>query len=602
MCFSLFIPSRRRQESRADGGLAVEGKSPTPAGRVQRQAKAGQPRFLATAVLSIALLPTSTPLFAQGTGADWPSYGGTHAAWRYSKLDGINTANVRKLVPVWAFQTGDYENGLQATPIVIDGVMYLSTSRNWVYALNAATGKIVWRYQYGESALRWRSEGKARVPYTSQNRGVAVAHGLVFMGTHDNHLVAVDQNTGREVWNVAVGDIKQCGCNISAAPLVVKDKVVVGGTGGDSAYRGNLTAFDAKTGRFAWRFYTIPGPGESGHETWSGDSWKYGGGAPWMTGSYDPELNLIYWGTGNAAADLDGAARKGDNLYTASVVALDADSGKLKWYYQEVPHDQWDYDAAYECILVDLAVRGRVRKLLVHLTKTGYTFVLDRTNGEIVKIWPFGEGMNWVQGITEDGKLVGRNEPKPGKPTLICPSVYGAKSWNQAAFSPRSGLLFTPTAQLCNEMFVRAQPPKEGKPYSGGFWRFKKPEGVENFASIAAFDPLTGEKRWEYPYKYLLAASVLATAGDLIFSGDVEGAFFALDARSGEKLWSFQTGSGHRGSSVSYAVGGRQYVATPSGWGSYAKTLLSLFPELTAIGGGRGGATLYAFALPEELE
>ncbi len=552
--------------------------------------------------LSIALLTTCTLLFAQGTGADWPSYGGTHAAWRYSKLDGINTANVRKLVPVWAFQTGDYENGLQATPIVIDGVMYVSTSRNWVYALDAATGKIVWRYQYGESALRWRSEGKARVPYTSQNRGVAVGHGLVFMGTHDNHLVAIDQKTGREVWNTAVADIKQCGCNISAAPLVVEDKVVVGGTGGDSAYRGSLTAFDAKTGRFAWRFYTIPGPGEPGHETWSGDSWKYGGGAPWMTGSYDPELNLIYWGTGNAAADLGGVERKGDNLYTASVVALDAETGKLKWHYQEVPHDMWDYDAAYECILVDLPVRGRMRKLLVHVTKTGYTFVLDRTNGEIVKIWPFAEGMNWVQGITEDGKLVGRKEPQLGKPVFICPSVFGAKSWNQAAFSPRAGLLYTPTAQICNDMYVREQPPKEGKPYLGGFWRVKKPEGIENFSSIAAFDPVTGEKRWEYPYKYLLAASILATAGDLVFSGDPEGNFFALDARTGRKLWSFQTGSGHRGSSVSYSVAGRQYVATPSGWGSIAESLLGLFPELSEIGGARGGSTVYAFALPEESE
>ena len=545
--------------------------------------------FLRICVISLVAVVW---LFAQGTGQNWSTYGGNLAAWRYSRLDQINAGNVAKLTPVWAFQTGDYENGLQATPIVIDGVMYVSTSHNWVYALDAATGKVLWKYRYGDPES---------VPvYSSQNRGVAVGHGLVFMGTADNHLVAIDQKTGREVWNVAVQDTKQCGCNITAAPLLVKDKVVVGGTGGDSAHRGSLTAFDAKTGRFAWRFYTIPGPGEPGHETWSGDSWKYGGGAPWMTGSYDPSLNLIFWGTGNAAADFEGDSRKGDNLYTASVVALDADTGKLKWHYQEVPHDVWDYDSAYECILVDLPVRGRERKLLVHVTKTGYTFVLDRTNGEFIGAWPFLEGINWVQGITEDGKLVGRNEPKLGKPTYVCPSAAGAKSWNQAAYSPRTAWLYVPLIRLCNDLFVREQPPQEGKLYSGGFWRMKKPVGGENFSSIAAFDPVTGKKQWEHSYKYVLLASILATAGDLIFSGDPEGNFFALEARSGKKLWSFQTGSGHRGSAVSYEVEGRQYIATPSGWGSLLGGFLALFPELPEATSPRTGSTIFAFALPEE--
>ena len=532
-------------------------------------------------------------LFAQGTDQNWPSYGGTHAAWRYSRLDQINTSNVRKLTPAWAFQTGDYENGLQATPIVLDGVMYVSTSHNWVYALDAATGTVLWKYTY---------EVATAPIYGNQNRGVAVGHGLVFMGTADNHLVAINQKTGQEVWKVAVQDTKQCGCNITAAPLLVKDKVVVGGTGGDSAHRGSLTAFEAKTGRFAWRFYTIPGPGEPGHETWSGDSWKYGGAAAWMTGSYDPELDLIYWGIGNAAADLDGDARKGDNLYSASVVALDANTGKLRWHYQEVPHDVWDYDASYECILVDLPVNGRQRKLLVHVTKTGYTFVLDRMDGQLVKAWPFVEGINWVQGITEDGKLVGRNEPRLGKPAYVCPSVFGAKNWNQAAYSPQTSLLYVPVFRLCNELFVRKQPPTEGKVYFGGFARMKKPEGVENFSSISAFNPVSGEKRWEYSYKYFLLASVLATAGDLIFSGEPEGNFFALDARSGKKLWNFQTGSGHRGSSVSYEISGRQFIATPSGWGSIAAVLPALFPELPEANSPRGGSTIFAFALPEETQ
>ena len=547
---------------------------------------------IVTLLVAAFLFFHGSALFAQGTGSDWPSYGGTHAAWRYSKLDQINAANVGKLAPAWVFQTGDHGGGLQTTPIVIDGAMYVSTSRNWVYALDAAGGKVLWKYRYGDP--------KGRVPYGIRNRGVAVGHGLVFMGTHDNHLVAIDQKTGQEVWNVSVEDSKQCGCNINAAPLLVKDLVVVGGNGGDSAHRGYLTAFHAKTGRFAWRFYTIPGPGEPGHETWPGDSWKYGGAAAWMTGSYDPQLDLIYWGIGNAAADMGGDDRKGLNLYSASVVALDPDSGKLKWHYQVVPHDVWDYDAAYECILVDLPVNGRMRKLLVQVTKTGYTFVLDRTNGELVKIWPFAEGMNWVQGITEDGTLVGRNEARPGKPAFICPSVYGAKSWNQAAFSPRTGLLYTPAMSLCNDMFVRKQPPKEGKTYTGGFWRIRRPEGLAHYSSISAFDPVSGEKRWTYPYKYLLLASVLTTAGDLIFTGDPEGDFFALDASTGEKLWSFQTGSGNHGSAISYEASGRQYVATPSGWGPVAGPLLRLFPELTDSGLPSGGSTVFAFALPED--
>ena len=237
------------------------------------------------------------------THADWPQYGGTDSFWRYSALDQINTANVKRLAPVWAFQTGDYEMGLQATPIVIGGVLYLSTSRAHVYALDAADGHLIWQYKYPQP--------RGAVPYGPQNRGVAVSGGKVILGTYDNYVVALDQKTGVEAWRVNVEDSKQCGCNITAAPLIVKDTVIVGGTGGDSAHRGYLTAFDLRNGHLKWRFYTIPGPGEKGHETWKGDSWKFGGGATWMTGSYDPDLNLVYWGVGNAASDFYAGERDG---------------------------------------------------------------------------------------------------------------------------------------------------------------------------------------------------------------------------------------------------------------------------------------------------
>jgi len=283
-----------------------------------------------------------------------------------------------------------------------------------------------------------------------QNRGIAVGAGKVFVGTYDDYVVAIDQKTGAEAWKTAMADSSQCGCSITGAPLLVKDKVIVGEAGGDGAFRGFLTALDAKTGRVAWRFYTIPGPGEKGNETWKGDSWKYGGGATWMTGSFDRDLNLVYWGTGNAASDMYSANRfsgqgEGANLYTGSVVALDADTGKLKWYYQEIPKDVWDYDSAYECLLIDRPVRGVTRKLLVHINKSGYAWVLDRTNGEFLGAFPIVDNHTWLAGMTEDGKILGRVEPAEDKATLICPGPDGGKSWNQVAYSPRTGFMYTPT-------------------------------------------------------------------------------------------------------------------------------------------------------------
>ena len=541
--------------------------------------------------LVLALAAAGVVLAQPGaTGKDWPHYGGLYSAWRYSALDQINRSNVRSLQPVWAFQTGDYDGGLQATPIVVDGVIYLSTAHNWVFALDGATGRELWQYRYPLPK-------DITTIYGPWNRGVAVGFGKVFMGTLDNHVVAIDQKTGREVWRVNVEDARQCGCNITGAPLLVKDKVIVGVTGGDSAHRGYLNAFDANTGRHVWRFWTIPGPGEPGHETWAGDSWKYGGGSTWMTGSYDPELNLVYWAVGNPAADFYGEDRRGDNLYTNSVVALDADTGKLKWYHQQIPHDVWDFDTAYECVLLDLPVEGKTRKLLLNVNKSGYTFVVDRTNGEFISAWPLVKHINWVQGIGKKGELIGRNEPEVGKPKLLCPSIGGGRSWNQGAWSPRTGWFYSTGLEWCHEVTAVKEEPIEGQPYFGGTFQWRHPPDEPAHSHLGAYDPLTGKRFWSYRYKYMLLASVLATAGDLIFTGDPEGHFFALDARTGEKLWSFQTGSGHRGSAVTYEIGGRQYIATPSGFGSaLAGALGQLWPEMENF---RKGSTLFVFALPE---
>jgi alcohol dehydrogenase (cytochrome c) len=524
------------------------------------------------------------------TQQNWPHYGGNQDSWRHSALTQINRSNVKKLTPAWVFQTGVSDGGLQATPIVIDGVMYLSASLNRVFAIDAATGKELWHYFY-------QNPRDLGVIYSPQNRGVAVGAGRVFMGTLDNSVVSLDQKTGREMWKVNVEPLQQCGCNITGAPLIAKDKVIVGVTGGDSAHRGYLTAFDMKTGRQAWRFWTIPGPGEPGHETWSGDSWKYGGGSTWMTGSFDPALNAVYWGVGNPAADFYGDSRKGSNLYTDSIIALDVDSGKLKWHFQQVPHDVWDWDSAYECVLLDLPVKGTTRKLLLNVNKGGYMFVIDRTTGEFVSAWPVVDNINWIKGVDEKGHLIGRNEPKVGETSIVCPSIGGGRSWNQGAFSPNTGLYYTTGIEWCQDVTAQKEDPKEGKEYFGGVFKLR-PEVLKGKpgSHLDAYEPISGKKIWTYPSKYPLLASVLSTSGDLIFSGDPEGNFFALDAKTGARLWSFQTGSGHRGSAITYSVGGKQYIATPSGWGSAVAGLMAqLWPEAETF---RGGSSLFVFALP----
>jgi alcohol dehydrogenase (cytochrome c) len=548
--------------------------------------------FTVSSAFSSAMAQDAGP-----TRADWPHYGGTQFSWRYSALDQINTTNVKSLTPAWLFQTGDYAENLQTTPIVENGVMYLITARARVFALDAATGREIWNYRYPEPP---RS-----VPGFVGNRGLAIGDGKVFFGTKDNYVVALDQKTGRQLWKVNTDDARQCGCNITGAPLVAKDKVIIGGTGGDGAHRGYITAFSTKNGRLAWRWFVIPGPGEKGNETWKGDSWKFGGGAPWLTGSYDPALSLVYWGTGNAAADFYDAERvaagadknKDVNLYTASVVALDVDTGKLRWYHQEVPDDLWDYDSAYEVLLMDREIRGRARQVLVHMNKSGLTSVLDRVTGELLGVFSVPEVRTWISGVTEDGKLVGRNEPQLGKATTICPSAAGAKSWNSMAYSPRTGFLYVPVNELCNDVTPNNSPAREGQNYMNGEFPIKLAPGRTTYSHVDAWDPVTGKRAWSMPYKYVLLASMLATGGDLVFTGNPEGEFFALDAKTGNKLWSYQTGAGHRGGAAAYSVNGRQYIATSTGWhvSVVGGAVQALFPDQD----WRLGSTLVVFALPE---
>lgn len=538
-------------------------------------------------VLWVATQPVLTQGNAANRGAttnDWQAYGGTTLSWRYSALNQVNASNVTKLAPAWIFQSGDYADGMQSTPVVVDGVLFISTARSFVFAIDGATGKVLWEYKY---------QAAPGNTIALKTRGVGVGDGKVFLGTRDNYVVALDQKTGKEVWKVANADASTCRCGINGAPMVIKDKVIIGAIGP----RGNITAYDTKTGHMAWRFYVVPGPGEKGNETWEGDSWKYGAGAVWTAGSYDPDLDVLYFGVGDPRPAFYSDNRKGRNLYTCAVVALDLKTGALKWYYQEIPNDVWDWDVDAEFQLLDREVDGRMRKLLVHMNKGGYAFVLDRTNGELIRTYPFAENINWVKSIDAKGDLVGRVDPVFGPPnTFICPSNLGAKSWNQTAFSPRTGLLYAPIQEMCNDIQLR-KPTSEGD-RGGGTWIMRPPPGKDTgYSHLDAIDPVTGKRAWTYPYKYSLLASVLATAGDLVFSGDDEGFYFALDAKTGRKLWSFQTGASHRGGSVTYMVGGRQYIATPTGRAATASDIsMVLWPEAASF---RVASTLVVFALPE---
>lgn len=526
------------------------------------------------------------------TGDNWPEYGGSPYAWRFSQLNQINTANVHRLKPAWVFQTGDYADALQATPIVLDGVMYFASASNWVFALYAATGKLLWEYRYRPLKVEPR--------YLRQNRGIAVAQGRVLMGTADNHVVAIDAKTGSELWDVDIEDARYCGCNVTGAPTVAGDNVIVGVTGGDSSHRGYLTAFNIKTGRLAWRFFTIPGPGEPGNETWAGDSWRFGGAPTWLTGSYDPELNLLYWGVGNPAADFDASNRAGANLYTNCIIALNPATGKLVWYRQLIPGDVWDFDASYEIILADLPVEGKPRKLAIQMGKSGFTWVLDRTNGEFITAWPFVQHYNWITGIGKKGELIGRNEPIYDKPKLFCPSAMGGRSWNHAAYSPITNLIYSTGMEVCGEITAELQEVEPGTSWFGGRFNFRPPPNDKSRGFIAAYDPVTGKRAWVSDQPYYMLASMLATAGGLVFTGDPHGTFYAWDARTGKTLWSFSNGAGHRGSPVTYVAGGKQFIATPTGWGSLVgRAFQAAWPGAPLP---RAGSTMVAYTLDETVK
>jgi alcohol dehydrogenase (cytochrome c) len=485
---------------------------------------------------------------------NWLTYSGNYQAHHYSPLQQITAANVARLKPVWMYQVNDL-NKFETTPLVVDGVMYLTEPPNNVAALDTRTGRPIWRYQ------RTLPED-LRLCCGQVNRGLAVLDDLLFLGTLDGRLVALDLQTGRPRWEVELADYK-LGYSLTGAPLALKDKVVVGMAGGEFGVRGFLDAYDAKTGQRAWRFWTVPGPGEPGHESWAGESWKTGSATTWVTGSYDPELNVVYWGTGNPGPDYNADSRAGDNLYSNSLLALDADTGRRKWHFQFSPHDTHDWDSNQIPVLVDGAVEGRPRKLVVLANRNSFYYVLDRETGAFLRGVPYAK-QTWAKGLDDRGRPIplANVTPTP-EGTPLFPSLHGGTNFFCPSFSPRTNLLYVAVREEGTLFYKGDVTYTPGALFTGGF--FRGVPGVEPTGSIRALDITTGGLKWEFPLTSPPWAGVLSTAGDLVFGASNEGYVFALDARTGKPLWRFLAGGPVFANPISYLSDGKQHIAIAAG-------------------------------------
>jgi alcohol dehydrogenase (cytochrome c) len=504
---------------------------------------------------------------AQREPQNWLTYNGNLGSTHHSSLDQINAANAANLDLKWVSQAQSLEK-FEATPLVVDGVMYVTEPPNTVVAIDTRTGRPFWIYDHPMPETTYVCCGNI-------NRGVAILGNTIYLGTLDAQLVALDASTGRKKWATKVADYTQ-GYAVTVAPLIVKDKVIVGPAGGERGISGFLAAYDAETGKQVWRFNTIPHPGEPGNETWPGDSWKTGGGSVWVTGSYDPDANLIYWGIGNPGPDWNPEVRKGANLYADCVVALDADTGKLKWYYQFTPNDEWDFDSVQVPVLADLSWKGKPRKTMLWGNRNGFFYTLDRTSGQFLQGKAFVK-QTWAVGIDEYGKPI----KAPGKSpsvsgTDVWPGVQGGTNWYAPSFSPHTGLFYvTAWEDYHTNYFTWDQEYEAGKSYTGGGARGPIPSlrrepflkwGPEwGYGVVRALNPATGEKVWDYKMRDVSDGGILTTASDLLFAGNREGYFFVLDAKTGKELWKKYLGSQVAASPITYTVDGVQYVSVAAG-------------------------------------
>ncbi len=495
-------------------------------------------------------------LLGKPVGANWTSYNGDYTGQRYSSLQEINVANVARLKAEWVFHPGNSQT-LEVTPLVVRGIMYV-TSANDVFALDARTGRALWHYR------RPVSSGLLDDAAAHKNRGVALWQNSAYVETDDAHLLRLDARSGGLIWDVEYAD-KTKHYGATSAPLAVKGEIVVGTSGGDSGVRGFVAAYDAVTGKLKWRFWTIPGPGEFGSSSWPGDSYLHGGATTWMPGTYDPELNTLYWTTSNAAPDFAGESRPGDDLYTACVLALDADTGKLKWYFQFTPHDLYDYDANETPVLIDKQEDGALRKLLVQADRNGFFYILDRTNGKFLRATPFLEKLNWAKGIAPSGRPNLSDRLPTAEGVYICPGIEGGTNWFSPSYNPKTGLFYVMALETCQTFFAQPQSFAPGQTfYNTGT---KTPSGEQSQKVLLALSLTDGKPAWRYPQigSGNSWAGTLTTAGGLLFFGDDAGSLEAADTVTGRPLWHFSTGQRIVASPMSYAVDGVQYVSIAAG-------------------------------------
>ena len=549
--------------------------------------------LVSAAVPTMVLAQTSEDLKNdEKSTSDVLVYGMGYSAQRYSPLTQINKQNVNRLVPVWSYSLADLQGG-ESFPVVKDGVIYITT-HNSTAAVDALTGKQIWRtlHEYPPETLRVVCCGIV-------NRGAAMYEGLIIRALMDNRMIALDAKTGKEVWYTKSPDpvTYANGYSMTGAPLIVNGMVIAGVAGAEFSHRGLLEAYDAKTGKHLWRTYTIPAKGEPGSETWEGDSALTGGGSSWVTGTYDAELDLVYWGIGNPSP-WNPRARKGDNLYTNCVIAIRPSTGKIVWHFQTTPHDPFDYDGVQTPVIATVNVGGSPRKIIIQANRSGFLYALDAKDGKLIAGNAYGK-LNWASGLDkETGRPIVTDVFKDalaGKNVTVWPSVSGVTNWQSPAFSPQTGLLYVNTLHV-GMTYEAPEPPKlePGKPSgSPSVKRTVVTDDPNIRGYLKAVDPLTGQSKWETPYRSPNYSSTMVTASNLVFTGVMTGEFQALDADTGKVLWSFQTPSGIIGHPVTWEKDGKQYVTVLSGLGGvYSQR--GGDPNLNNL---PTGVTLWTFAL-----
>ena len=516
----------------------------------------GRPDDQAGAVVSTSIDVTPQAMLAKA-GENWLSYHGDYTGQRFTRLNQITPSNVGNLKTQWVFHVRDVSD-MEVTPVVSGGVMFV-TAANDAYALDARTGRTIWHYS------RPITEGLIDDASSHHNRGVALWHSRLFMETDNAHLLCLDARSGHLLWDVAYAPQDNKNYGATSAPLVVKDKVIVGTSGGDDGVRGFVVAFNAETGKEAWRFWTIPAPGEPGNESWPGQMYLRGGATTWMPGTYDPELNLIFWGTSNPAPDFDGGPRPGDDLYTDCVLAIDPDTGKLKWHFQFTPHDLYDYDATESPVLVDANYKGQPRKLLVQANRNGFLYVLDRTNGAFLSAIQFADKVTWASGIDAKGRPILTGKIPSAEGTEVCPSFAGATNWYSPSYNPEQNRLYFLALQDCGTFFLKPEAFAEGRTYYATGVRHSR--AVKSGKKLLAYDLATNKIVWEYQLvgERDSSAGTLSTASGLVFFGDNAQALEAIDTATNKPLWYFTMGQSIHASPMSYSILGKQYVAIAAG-------------------------------------